>query len=237
MNNVSNIIDAINSIKSQTYSNIEYILIDGCSTDGTTEIIASNLFDSCVFICEKDNGLYYALNKGFQLSTGEVIGILHSDDFFASDSIIEDVMNIFKDESIDCVYGDLIYVSPANNKKIIRKWVSGIFTYSNLRRGWMPPHPTVFLRKSVINKYGIYNTEYTISADYDFIIRCFRNNDFISKYLPKILVVMRNGGKSNKSLLNILIKIQEDYSIIKRNKLGISTLIYKNISKLRQFVV
>ena len=237
LNNVDTILKTINSIKSQTYKNIEYILIDGGSTDGTAELIAKNLFDSCIFISEKDNGLYFALNKGYQLSTGSVIGILHSDDILASIHIIEEIMNIFIDDRIDCVYGDLIYVSSVNENKIIRKWISGNFSQSNLKYGWMPPHPTVFLKKSVINNFGFYDTRYNISADYDYILRCFKHKKFISKYLPKVLVIMKMGGKSNKNITNLFLKLLEDYKIIKRNNFGITTLLFKNITKLRQFIL
>lgn len=146
--------DALESLQNQTHPQIEHVVIDGASTDGTLELLRGRLGSQAVLVSEPDNGIYDALNKGFAKATGEVIGLLHSDDFFADNQVLADVAKVFNDEAVHAVYGDLQYVSKANTNKVIRHWTAGECSRSHLEWGWMPPHPTLFLRRSVIERWG-----------------------------------------------------------------------------------
>jgi len=239
-NRKKTIIDTVKSIKYQEISphNLEHIVIDGGSTDGTLEILRSSLDDNTVFISEPDNGIYDALNKGLQLATGDIIGILHSDDFFEDNFVLNDVLCIFIDPEIDIVYGDINYISNKDVNKLVRHWISGLYEKKKLRWGWMPPHPTFFFRRDLFIKLGGYNIKYRISADYDFMLRCLLYKKIKVNYIPRVLVNMRVGGESNSSINNIYKKICEDYVIIKINNIGgFLTLFYKNISKIKQIKI
>ena len=232
-NNKQHIEKAILSVLSQTYHDIEYIVIDGGSSDGTVDVIKkySNKIDK--FISEPDKGIYDGLNKGINLASGDVIGFLHSDDEYYDSKVIEKIVAKFNDDSIDGVYGDLIYVN--QKEEIVRYWKSGEFTPGKLKKGWMPPHPTLFLRKEIYDKYGLFRLDYKIAADYDFMLRVLKHDPKLV-YIPEILYKMRLGGASNKSIKNILQKTKEDYKAITENKIGgVFTLINKNFSKLKQF--
>ena len=228
----------LDSIVSQDYSDLEYLFIDGGSSDNTLSIIKkyrqNNPFIKMV--SEKDYGIYDALNKGISAASGDIIGFVHSDDFLASSDIINDIVSMMKTESLDGVYGNLQYVDKINNKKIIRNWKSCHFKTGLLKNGWMPPHPTLFLKREVYQKYGLFDVSYRISADYDFMLRIFKDSELKFGYLPKVITKMRVGGASNRSIKNIIEKSKEDYRAIKSNNIGdFLTLIRKNTSKLKQF--
>lgn len=234
-NNENQVATAIESVLHQTYSDIEYIIIDGGSKDGTLDII--NIYKSqiCTIVSEPDKGIYDALNKGIMRATGDIIGFMHSDDIFASETVIAKVAQQFDIADVDAVYGDLQYVRKDDPSKIIRYWKSSAFDIAQLKRGWMPPHPTVYLRRSVYTQYGMFDTSFRIAADYDFMLRIFRDNERKSVYIPEVFVKMRVGGESN-SIKNYIRKWKEDYRALKRNNIGgIGVLIYKNVSKLGQF--
>lgn len=237
-NNKDTIKDALDSVLVQTYKNIEYIIIDGASTDGTVEIIQSYDNKIIKFISEKDNGIYDGLNKGLNLATGDVIAFLHSDDLYSSVNIINDIVNVFKcDNTLDGIYGDLVYTTKNNTNKILRYWKSTDFNKSLLVKGWMPAHPTFVLKKEIYMKYGGFDLNFKIAADYDFMLRVL-NAGIKVKYIPKVLYKMRVGGESNKSIKNIILKSKEDLKALKKNNIGgIYTLIYKNFSKIRQFIL
>jgi len=238
LNGGSSVEYAINSVLGQTYPEIEYIIVDGGSTDGTLEIIRKYEHRISRWICEADEGFYDALNKGLKMATGEVIGILNSDDIFANERVLETVVRTFAETGVDSCYGDLQYVSKADTSKIIRHWCSGAFTPGLLRQGWMPPHSTFFAKKDVYDKYGYFNLGYKISADYELMMRVLGKYEISTAYIPEVLVKMRVGGVSNRSLSNILRKSSEDYRIIRRHNLGgLTTLIMKNLSKLPQFII
>jgi glycosyltransferase len=223
-------------MNSQTHPDIEHVVVDGASTDGTLELLRKKLDDRSILISEPDRGIYYALNKGLAKSTGDVVGILHSDDVFADQHVLEDVAKVFSDPTIDAVYGDLQYVSKLNAQKIIRHWVAGEYTFSRVGSGWMPPHPTLFLRRELLKSLGNFDTSYRISADYDFILRFFSRRDVRVTYIKRVLVKMRSGGESNGSFGRILKKSREDYIVLQSNGVGgLSVLLLKNLSKLRQF--
>ena len=236
LNNARFIQNSLKSFKSQNYKNKEQIIIDGGSKDDSLKKIQEYKNKNLLLFSSKDNGIYYALNKGIKKCSGDIIGVLHSDDFYGYKNVISDVVKIFKNSDVDIVYGDLLYVSKEFPYKVIRKWKSGEFHLKNLKNGWMPPHPAVFVRKKLFKIIGYYNTSYTISSDYDFLLRALSKDKIKTKYINKIFIKMRIGGKSNRSIKNIIIKSLEDYLIIKNNKIGgFLTLLKKNLSKLKQF--
>lgn len=236
-NSASNIRTCLDSLVNQDYNNIEHLIIDGKSNDDTLNIVKSYQKNSLIKIfSESDKGIYDALNKGIKLAAGEIIGFVHSDDFLASPEIISEIVNEIRDKNLDGVYGDLHYVDKTNVNKIIRKWKSFKFDYYNLKKGWMPPHPTFFIKKSVYKKHGLFNLNYSISADYDFMLRVLSDKSLKFGYLPKVITKMRLGGESNGKIKNVVLKIKEDYIIIKKNNVGdFLTLIRKNTSKIKQF--
>lgn len=236
-NNCIHIECCIKSVLSQTYSNIEFIVIDGGSTDGTLAIIETYKSQISVIISEPDKGMYHALNKGIELATGDIIGFLHSDDFFYDSNVISAIANAFSNRNISGIYGNLQYVNKTKTNEVVRHWQSKPFRISLLAKGWMPPHPTLFLRSSVYFETGRFNLNYKIAADYDFMVRVLKNRQYAFQFMPIIITRMRLGGASNKSLKNIFSKSREDYLIIKRNKIGgLLTLFMKNLSKLGQFL-
>jgi len=235
-NRSSTIGGTIDSVSRQNYSNIEHVIVDGASDDGTLDIIKGKINDKIVLISEPDTGIYDALNKGISVATGDIIGFMHSDDFFSDDNVISDVVNSFTCEGIDAVYGDLQYVSANNTRTVIRNWRSGEYNYKKILFGWMPPHPAFFLRRNVIEKWGAFDTRFSISADYDAILRYFVKGKINPVYIQKVLVKMRLGGESNRSLIQILKKTKEDYLVLKKNNVGgVITILLKNATKLAQF--
>ncbi|AWW49205.1 glycosyltransferase family 2 protein [Polynucleobacter paneuropaeus] len=230
------IAQAVMSVQSQDYPFIEHVIIDGASNDRTVQVIKSLIRDEDILVSEPDKGIYDALNKGIRYSSGGVIGVLHSDDFFADQSVISEVVKIFENPSVDIVYGDLDYVSKSDSTKTIRHWIAGQFSKDKLSWGWMPPHPTIFIRRSVIDDYGTYDTSYRISGDYDAILRYFSRGDIQSAYIERVLIKMRVGGQSNRSLNHLLIKMREDYRALRCYKVGgICALFWKSLSKAHQF--
>ena len=228
----------MDSILNQDYENIEYIIIDGESKDLTLKIISKKqkTHSSIKLISEPDLGIYDALNKGLSVASGDIIGFVHSDDFLKSNNIIGDIVSKIKSENLDGVYGDLQYVDKKNTQIVIRNWKSSEFNKSLLKKGWMPPHPTLYLKKEVYENHGLFDLSFKISADYDFILRVFNDSELKFGYLPKVITIMRVGGASNRSLKNIIRKTKEDYRAIRRNNIGnFTTLITKNTSKLKQF--
>lgn len=235
-NNEINIEETINSVLSQTYPNIEYIIVDGASTDGTLEII-NRYKDRVIVISEQDNGIYDGLNKGIALATGDVIGFLHSDDLYQDIHVIEKVAMAFLKNDVDSVYGDLVYVKKNDTKKVTRYWKSGEFSILRLSQGWMPPHPTLYIKRHIYEQYGFFDTSFKIAGDYDLMLRFLGKHLMSTFYIPSILVRMRGGGESNKNWKSLLVKSKEDLRAIKQNELGnMISIFLKNVSKLRQFL-
>ena len=319
-NNKEGLLRAIECVRSQTYKNVEHIVVDGGSVDGSTEILRN--FDNpsinsghrlsagstqedtlrqaqgdslltthytLITISEPDEGIYDAINKGIKLATGDVIGLLHSDDLYADENVLEKYARAFASDSgsesgmkkqVDAVYSDLVYVKKksgvgsqdseddkhtsihsynhsSQDYSIIRYWKTHKSVISNqssvksentenrllvtddlLKKGWMPPHPTLFIRREIFEKYGLYRTDLKIAADYEMILRLLFKHKITAYYLPLTTYLMQLGGASNKSLTNILLKSKEDYFSMKKN--GISfplvTLLNKNLRKLPQFL-
>ena len=237
-NSSNTILDTIKSVNLQSYKNIEHVFIDGLSSDNTLELIKLNSKRINIIISEEDSGIYDAINKGVLNATGDFIGLLHSDDILSSSEIISDLIEKIQNENLDGVYGDLQYVDKKNSNKIIRFWKSCAFKPNLLMKGWMPAHPTLILKKEVYQKHGVFNKSFKISADYDFMLRIFKDYNLKFGYLPKVVTKMRVGGASNRSLKNIIKKTKEDYRAICSNKIGgFITLILKNISKIKQFFI
>jgi len=238
-NNASTIKDTIDSVLKQTYSNVEYIVIDGSSTDGTIEIIQGYKKYIKKFISEKDKGVYDAMNKGINLATGDVIGLLNGDDVYFDETVLQNVANAFKKNESDCVYGDLYYVERNNLDEIVRYWKSSKFKKGSFARGWHPPHPTFFVKKEVYSKYGLYDIEMKVSADFDLMLRLLEKYNITSHYLPTILVRMRTGGMSNKTIKNIIISNQSILRSFDKYKIKINKfmyLIYRLLPKVMQMI-
>lgn len=237
-NSAASITDSLNSVFSQDYEDIECILIDGVSTDDTLSVVDvyKKKYKNIKVISEVDKGIYDALNKGVKLASGDLIGFVHSDDMLASTHIISELVLELKKTQSSGVYGDLQYISKLDSSKVIRHWKSTVFSKSLLKKGWMPPHPTLFLKKEVYQKHGSFNLNYNIAADYDFMLRILKDNSLKFTYLPKVFVKMRLGGASNKNMKNIIQKIKEDYNAIISNDIGNwYTLFLKNFLKVTQF--
>ncbi|BCG08844.1 glycosyltransferase family 2 protein [Buttiauxella agrestis] len=229
--------ETLNSLERQTYSDIEYIIIDGVSKDGTIDLIKKTSTKISKFICESDKGIYDALNKGINAATGDVIGFLHSDDLFAYSEAVSDIVATFQKTGCDAVYGDLEYVAYNDINKRIRLWKSGEFSLNKLKLGWMPPHPSFYMKRSCYIEHGCFSLDYRISADYDSLLRYIYIKKVSLAYLPKVLVKMRVGGISNRSLSSMVNKSLEDVKVMRKN--GISwplALTFKNLSKLPQFI-
>lgn len=236
-NSSQTIESTIQSVVSQNYNNIEYIIVDGASTDDTLKIVECYKDKISKVISEKDNGIYDAINKGINISTGDIIAILHADDFYPNQNVISFVVNSFIQKKVDAVYGDLQYVDRLDTNKIKRNWISGEYRKQNFLKGWMPPHPSFFVKKECYNKFGLYNTELKSAADYELMLRFLYKYNCSVDYIPQVLVKMRVGGKSNVSILNRIKANREDKKAWKINGLTprTFTFISKPLSKLGQF--
>jgi glycosyltransferase involved in cell wall biosynthesis len=228
--------DALDSVAAQQYGNIEHVLVDGASTDGTLALLESRRGPLSSLVSEPDKGIYDALNKGIARATGEVIGFLHADDIYADELVLQRIADAFADPAVSAVYGDLQYVRKQDTDSVVRHWRSGVYSRSKLGWGWMPPHPALYVRREWYDRIGGFDTRYRIAADYDSILKLFSQPDFKAAYIPEVLVKMRVGGASNRSLKNILQKSREDYSALKLSGVGgAGALLWKNLGKLGQF--
>jgi glycosyltransferase involved in cell wall biosynthesis len=231
----------IRSVKDQSYKNLEHIIIDGASTDNTLNLL--NLYKNTLtkIVSEKDKGIYDAMNKGLNISNGDIVGFLNSDDFYSDKNVIAKVMSLFKkDPSLDACYSDLVYTNQNDTTKIVRYWKSNKFTPGSFKKAWYPPHPTLFVRKSIYEKLGGFDLSYSIASDVDLMMRFFEVNRIKVRYVQEVWVKMRLGGKSNKNLYNIWRQNWEIICSMKKNGLSLnffSFFIYKAISRLKQFIV
>jgi len=236
--------DCCLSISSQTYSNIEHIVLDNNSEDETLSIIKKYAKKIVKVYQQKSSGIYGAVNEGMKVSNGKIIGILHSDDELIDKDTISIIAQKFLDENLDILFSNIYYTKKNNLNKIVRKWKSNLeegiqsndILYKKISNGWMPPHTTLFIKKDLLKHVGYYDENFKISADYDFIIRLFRKNDVKIFYLNKFTVKMRSGGISNKNIKNIFIKMNEDFTIMRKFKFNaFKAIIIKNLSKISQF--
>lgn len=228
--------DCLDSVRQQSFRDIEHVVIDGASKDGTLALLAARRDDIAVLVSEPDHGIYDALNKGIAMATGDIIGFLHSDDFYPSTDVLAKVAQAFADRQVDAVYGDLEYVSKRHASKVIRRWKAGQFKRRDLFLGWMPPHPTLFVRRGIYAQIGGFDTRFRIAADYDSVLRMFSRPGFRAVYLPWVMVRMRVGGVSNRSLANILHKSRQDLAALRHTGVGgVFSLLAKNLRKIPQF--
>lgn len=236
-NRADTIGEALQSLQGQSYQNVEHIVQDGGSTDGTLDVVRGRATPRTLLHRTQDTGIYDALNKGIARATGDVVGLLHSDDLFAHSDVLARVVEAFAQGDIDGVYGDLEYVAKDDATRVIRYWKSGPYHRDLLRRGWMPPHTTLFLRRDVFERHGGYDTDFRIAADYEAMLRWLTKGQIKLVYIPEVLVKMRVGGESNRSLERIIRKSREDLWAIRRHRIGgIGVLAAKNISKISQFM-
>lgn len=218
-NNEKTINEAINSVLNQNYDNIEYIIIDGGSKDNTIAEITKYKDKLGYFVSEKDNGLYDAMNKGIRHATGDIIGILNSDDLYQDINVISDVMRHFADEKLDILYGDLVYVKKDDVSAVVRNWKSKSYCKGFFENANVPPHPSLFLRNRVYKEAGLFNLDFKIAADYELMLRIFKNYNFKSKYINRLIVRMRLGGASNESFSSIIKQNREVLNAWKQNNL------------------
>jgi glycosyltransferase involved in cell wall biosynthesis len=237
LNAEATITTCINSVLEQTYSNIEYIIIDGGSTDKTIDIITTYSNQISFFCSEPDKGLYEALNKGILKSSGEIIAFLHADDVYANPEVIEDYINAFNTYNTDGVYANICYTDQNNLKRITRVWKSGKYKPNAFTKGWMPPHPSLILRKSCYLQFGMFRTDMSISADYELMLRFIHVNNITLYYLNQNVILMRQGGKSNTGIKARINAHRQDYLAWAYNNISPKwyTLILKPIKKIRQF--
>lgn len=235
-NNLEMLKGAIDSVASQQVNGVqvEHVIVDGKSSDGTEDYLKNLNSSNIKFKSEPDKGVYDGLNKGLSRCTGDIIGILHSDDLFNDEKVLFDIQKLFL-EGADVVYGDLLYVDRNTANSVIRNWKSGTFSELDLKMGWMPPHPTFFFRKKFVEEKGLFNLNYKIAADYDFMLRYLTDEKLKVAYCPRIITKMRVGGISNRSLKNIIRKSKEDMEVAgKYFDSPILTIFFKNMRKIKQ---
>jgi glycosyltransferase len=234
-NSAATILDTLQSVAAQTHPDIEHIVIDGGSRDNTVALVRSQGAQVSRLVSERDEGIYDAMNKGLRLATGEFVGFLNADDMLAAPDVVAAIAHAAAAE-VDAVCGDLVYVNKDRPAEVVRYWRCGEFTPSSLRYGWMPPHPTLYVRRSRLAEQGLFDVRLRIAADYDFILRYLGRPGIRLAYVPKLLVKMRTGGVSNRSLVALIKKSREDLFALHKNGVGgVLTLLCKNARKLPQF--
>ncbi|WP_281298251.1 glycosyltransferase family 2 protein [Flavobacterium limnophilum] len=228
---------SIQSVLGQDYPQIEYIVVDGASTDGTTEIIEKYSDKISQYISEPDQGMYDAINKGLAMATGDVVGLMHSDDEFYDRSVVSKIVEAFKKSpNSDAIYGDGVYVSNDDEQKLIRNRIGGAYDFNKIKSGWLPLHPTVYIKKSIIEKYGYYNLDFTIASDTEFLLRYLFKHKINISYLHHYVVKMRMGGMST-SYKRAFEVLREDYRIYKYHGLSaFKTVFLKKSMALLQYI-
>lgn len=239
LNRRDEIKQSLDSLINQTYKNIQHVIVDGESTDGTLEILKdykNSVKDyEVILISEKDNGLYEALNRGLKLCTGDIIGVLHAGDLLANGNVLETVVKKFREsQDIDGVYGNVLFFN--DNNAIVRETELGEVSLEKIFKGWHPIHTALFLRKRVYDKLGFYREDFDIASDYEYILRIFFKGKIKLAYLNKVLVKMKTGGKSGHTPKKLLRKLKEDWLIIKEYDLPPYTLLTKRLYKIPEFI-
>jgi glycosyltransferase involved in cell wall biosynthesis len=240
LNSASVINHCLDSVQHQKHDDIEHIIIDGASTDGTLLLLESKREQFKVLISEPDKSIYDAMNKGIKVATGDIIGFLNSDDFYASNNVLSGVANIFKDNPfLDACYADLIYIDSYDTSKNIRYWQSSKFVSGLFAKGWCPPHPTFFVRRSVYQRFGNFDLNYRIASDIELMMRFLEVQKINSRYIPELWIKMRLGGTTNKNFKNIVMQNKEVLHALKSHNLSvnwISFFIHKIINRVLQFL-
>lgn len=219
-NSAKTLKDTIQSVLRQTNKDFEYLIIDGGSTDETIDIVKSyesEFSGRLKWVSEKDQGIYDAMNKGIKMASGDVVGILNSDDYFTSDDILQTVDNAFKSHEIDAIYGDIHFIRDGNPQKCVRYYSSRMFRPFWLRFGFMPAHPSFYCKREIFDKAGLYSLDYKIGADYEMMVRLFKKYRIMSQYINKDFVTMRTGGASNNNVRSRITLINEDVKACKEN--------------------
>ena len=229
--------DTLQSVADQDYPFIEHLIIDGASTDNTLELV-KKFTHIKLLISESDKGIYDAMNKGLKLAKGDIIGLLNSDDFYADGHVISEIVMRMQSSQCDALYGDLVYVHPERTDRVLRTWVAGEYRPKNFLYGWMPPHPTFYVRKEIYDKYGCFNIRLRSAADYELMLRFLYKEKISVSYLPRVLVNMRTGGVSNSSIRNRIRANKEDMEAWRVNNLKpyFFTAWLKPLRKLSQFI-
>ena len=238
-NSAKTIADTLAAVAMQTHTDIEHLVIDGASEDGTLEIVRGHATPQLRLISESDKGIYDAMNKGLAKATGEVVGFLNSDDFYIDDAVLAKIANAFQDPAVDACYGDLVYVTQ-DNSRVVRYWKSKPFTKGDFAKGWCPPHPTFYVRKSVIERLGLFDQAYKMGVDVEFMMRYLERGNVRAVYIPHVLVRMRLGGASNQSWKNVLQQNKDIFAALRKNDVSFSRIwftVHKVVSRLNQFVV
>jgi glycosyltransferase involved in cell wall biosynthesis len=237
-NSEKTIRNTLESINSQTSKKIEHLIIDGQSTDNTLSIVDEFLYEKKI-VSERDKGIYDAMNKGIKLAQGEIIGFLNSDDFYANNEVISKLESIFGDDpTLEACYADLIYTDQIDTSRVIRYWKSSKFILGSFSKGWCPPHPTFFVRKSVFKRFGSFDLSYGVASDVDLMMRFLEVNKIKVRYVPELWVKMRSGGVSNNSLKNTLKQNQNVLRALKSHGLSanfISFYTHKFFLRSKQF--
>lgn len=232
--------DTLRSVRRQTYPHIEHIIVDGGSTDATLDIITAEGVRVSRVVSERDHGIYDAMNKGIAMAKGDVIGFINADDFYATDDALSKVAEIFRHSSVDICYGDLCYVRPIDTAAVVRYWRSSEFYPGAFANGWCPPHPTFFVRRKIYERFGNFDLNYRIAADVELMMRFLDVYRVRAKYLPQVLVKMRMGGTTNRSLGNIARQNREILRALKYHGLSANLLSFfgmKILSRGKQFIV
>lgn len=239
-NNEATIADTIRSVAAQTYGNVEYLIIDGQSSDGTLARIRAHGGVVTHLVSEPDRGIYDAMNKGIALASGEIIGFINADDFYASAEVLARVAAAFEDPDVDACYGDLCYVKQHDTSAVVRYWRSSGFHPRAFESGWCPPHPTFFVRREIYERFGSFDLSYRIAADVELMMRFLEVHRVRAKYIPTVLVKMRMGGTTNRSLTNIVKQNGEILRALRQHGLRASVvrlLGNKMVSRGLQFLV
>lgn len=237
-NSGATLTDTMESVSAQTFGDIEHIVVDGGSTDNTLDIVKAQGKRVSRIIPGPDKGIYDALNKGISAATGDVIGIMHADDFYPDKSVLEKVAELLARSGADSCYGDLVYVERENPSKMVRYWRAGEYHKELFAKGWMPPHPAFFLKRSVYEKHGLYDLAFPLASDYELMLRMLYRHGITTTYLPEVLVKMRCGGTSRAGLVNTGRMLFENYRSWKHNGLPATplTFVLKPLSKLGQWL-
>ena len=236
-NSSKTISDTLDTVAIQTHSDIEHLVIDGASKDGTVEIVRNHVNPQIRLISESDKGIYDAMNKGLSKAMGDVVGFLNSDDFYADDAVLAKIANAFQDPEVEACYADLVYVNK-DNRSIVRYWKSKPFSKGDFAKGWCPAHPTFYVRKSAIERLGFFDQSYKLGADVEFMMRYLEREQVCAAYIPHVLVHMRLGGATNQSLENIVLQNKEIIAALRKNGVPFSKMwfvINKLVSRLWQF--
>jgi glycosyltransferase involved in cell wall biosynthesis len=237
-NSAKTIMDTLNSVAAQTYNNVEHIVVDGASTDETLAFVRNHSNPDIRLVSESDKGIYDAMNKGLVLASGEIIGFLNSDDFYADASVLAKIANAFQDPAVDACYADLVYVSQ-DNSRVVRYWKSKPFTKGDFAKGWCPAHPTFYVRKLVVERLGLFDPSYKMGVDVEFMMRYLECGQIRAVYIPDVLVRMRIGGASNQSWKNIFLQNKEIFAALRKNGIPFSRMrfaVNKVVSRLNQFL-